>query len=38
MEEQKDLKRRPETVYFFIFDDLLGTSAFKTSSESKLNK
>ena len=37
MEEQKDLKRRPEKVYFFIFDDLLGTSAFKIRSESKLN-
>jgi hypothetical protein len=37
MEEQKDLKRRNEKVYFFIFDDLLGTSAFKVRSESKLN-
>ena len=37
MEDQKDLKRRPEKVYFFIFDDLLGTSAFKIRSESKLN-
>jgi len=35
--KQKDLKRRPEKVYFFIFDDLLGTSAFKIRSESKLN-
>ncbi len=33
MEEQKDLKRRPERVYFFIFDDLLGTSAFKIRSD-----
>ncbi len=37
MEEQKDLKRRPEKVYCFIFDDLLGTSASKIRSESKLN-
>lgn len=37
MDEQKDLKRRKEKVYFFIFDDLLGTSAFKIRSESKLN-
>ena len=37
MEDQKDLKRRLEKVYFFIFDDLLGTSAFKIRSESKLN-
>ncbi len=37
MEDQKDLKRRPEKVYIFIFDDLLGTSAFKIRSESKLN-
>ena len=37
MEDQKDLKRRNEKVYFFIFDDLLGTSAFKIRSESKLN-
>ncbi len=27
----------PEKVYIFIFDDRLGTSAFKMRSESKLN-
>jgi len=37
MDDQKDLKMRHEKVYFFIFDDLLGTSAFKIRSESKLN-
>jgi len=37
MEDQKDLKRRLEKVYFFIFDDLLGTDAFKIRSKSKLN-
>ncbi len=36
MEDQKDLKRRNEKVYFYIWC-LLGTSAFKIGSESKLN-
>jgi hypothetical protein len=37
MEGQKDIKRRPEKVCLFIFHDLLGESAFKIRSESKLN-
>lgn len=29
MEEKDDIKRKNEKIYFFIFDDLLGTDAFK---------
>ena len=37
MNEQENLKRKPEKIYFFIFDDLLGTEAFKIRAKSKLN-